>query len=108
MWKERCEWGPNVVNNSVQYPNLVNYCNLGKMTQCKVSGTIENKNDVYRQLSDMLYIRKPEETSIDFLLEDVKPSINCTKPVKLEFFHILSKKRKYQTIRICVKIKIEA
>ena len=27
------------------------YCNPGKMTQCKVSGTIENQNDVYRQLT---------------------------------------------------------
>ena len=68
------------------------YCKLGKLTQCKVSGTIENKNDVYRQFSDMLYIRKPGETSIDFLLEDVKHSIHCTKPAKFEFVQILALK----------------
>ena len=63
------------------------YCKLGKLTQCKVSGTIENKNDVYRQFSDMLYIRKPGETSIDFLLEDVKhtyfPNISSKRKLKI-------------------------
>ena len=63
------------------------------MTQCKVSGTIENQNDVYRQLSDMLYIRKPRGNLIGFLLEDVKDSIHCTKPVKLEFFQILAQNK---------------
>ena len=63
------------------------------MTQCKVSGTLENQNDIYRQLSDMLYIRKPRVNLIGFLLEDVKYSIHCTKPVKLEFFQILAQNK---------------
>ena len=33
------------------------------------------------------------ETSLDFLLEDVKYSIHCTKPVKLEFFQILAQNK---------------